>query len=126
MSYISLKTILFLLLTLTVTACYYDSEEELYPGTSGGNCDTANITFSGTIQPILASNCNSCHNASMANGGVITDNYNSLIVHVNSGVFGKAVNHQLGAVPMPQNSPKLPQCELLKINAWINAGAPNN
>ena len=126
MSYISLKPIFFLLLTNSFTACYYDSEEELYPGTAGGNCDTANITFAGTIQPILASNCNSCHNAATPNGGVITDNYSSLIGHVNSGIFGKAVNHQAGAVPMPQNAQKLPQCELLKINAWINQGAPNN
>lgn len=111
---------------LFFTACYYDSEEELYPGTSGGNCDTTNVTFAGTIQPILASNCNSCHNSATQNGNVITDNYNSLIVHVNSGIFRKAINHETGAAKMPQNAPKLPACELAKIDAWINQGAPNN
>jgi hypothetical protein len=111
---------------LTLSSCYYDSEEELYPGTAGGNCDTTAVSFSATIQPILAANCNSCHNATTANGGVITDNYDALMIPVNAGVFHKAVNHLPGAVPMPFNGQKLPQCELMKINAWLNQGAPNN
>jgi uncharacterized membrane protein len=113
-------------LTTVFTSCYYDSEEELYPGTGGGVCDTSNITFSGTIQPILTSNCNQCHSSSIASGGVITDSYQALLPHIQSGIFRKAVNHEPGASPMPQNAQKLPACELSKINAWINAGAPNN
>jgi hypothetical protein len=27
---------------------------------------------------------------------------------------------------MPQNSGKISQCEIDKVQAWINAGAPNN
>ncbi len=111
---------------IILSSCYNDSEEELYPGTGGGICDTSNITFSGTIQPILASNCNHCHNSSITSGGVVTDSYQALLPHVQSGIFRKAVNHEPGATPMPQNAQKLPACELTKINAWINAGAPNN
>ncbi len=121
-------TLGFLLVCFTIvfTSCYYDSEEELYPGTGGGVCDTSNLTFSGTIQPILTSNCNQCHSSSIASGGVITDSYQALLPHIQSGIFRKAVNHEPGASPMPQNAQKLPACELSKINAWINAGAPNN
>lgn len=113
---------------LILSSCYYDSEEALYPGTGGTVCDTSNVTFSGTIQPILQSNCNSCHMSSIASGGVITDNYQDLIPVVESGIFWKAVNHEPGASPMPQDQlpNKLPQCELDKIKAWINKGAPNN
>lgn len=111
------------LVGLLVTSCYYDSEEELY---TDSNCDTTNVTFSGTVQPILAANCNVCHSADIASGGVITDNYNGIISHVNSGIFWKAINHEPGAIPMPQNGQKLPACDLDKIKAWINQGAQNN
>lgn len=116
----------FAFIVLTLSSCYYDSEEKLYPGGSGGACDTANITFTSTILPILSTNCNSCHNSIMASGGVITENHAGLIGAVNSGIFWKAINHEPGAVPMPQNGMKLPSCELLKIRSWINQGAPNN
>jgi len=116
--------IFFLIISsLALSSCYYDSEEELY---SGSACDTTNVTYSGTIQPILAANCNSCHTGSTGQGGVSLSTYDELMVHVNSGIFRKAVNHEPGATPMPYNMAKLPDCELLKINAWINNGAPNN
>lgn len=110
-----------IIIALTFSACKYDSEEELYT-----ICDTTAVSFSATIQPILAANCNSCHNATIANGGVITNNYNDLKIPVDAGVFHKAVNHLPGAVPMPFEGQKLPECELNKINAWLNQGAPNN
>jgi len=40
-------------------------------------------------------------------------------------VFG-AVNHLSGYSNMPNGRPKLPQCELDKINKWIREGAQNN
>jgi hypothetical protein len=104
-----------------LTSCYYDSEEDLYTV-----CDTTNVTFSGTVHPILEANCSSCHNASVAEAGIITETHNDLILHVNSGIFWKAINHEPGATPMPYNQPKMQQCDLLKIKAWINQGAPNN
>ncbi|MGE5317913.1 MAG: hypothetical protein ACM3ME_07940 [Chloroflexota bacterium] len=120
--------ILLALTLIVLSSCYYDSEEALYPGNNGNTCDTTDVTFSGTIQPILQSNCNSCHMSSIASGNVITDNYDDLIPVVQSGIFWKAVNHESGALPMPQDQlpNKLPQCELDKIHAWINKGAPNN
>lgn len=119
-------SLLLISLLVIMTSCYYDSEENLYPGTSGNNCDTTNVTFSGTIQPILQSNCNSCHNSNVAEAGVVTENYEGLLPAVTSGVFWKAVNHEPGVTPMPYQGNKLPQCELDKIRAWINNGAPNN
>ncbi len=110
-----------IIIALTFSACKYDSEEELYTV-----CDTTAVSFSATIQPILAANCNSCHNATLAEAGVITENYDALMIPVNAGVFHKAVNHLPGPTPMPYMQPKLPECELNKINAWINQGALNN
>lgn len=108
-----------------LSACYYDSEEYLYPG-GGAACDTTQVTFSSTVVPILAANCNICHNSTLQSGGVITDNYNGLIPSVNNGKLWAAINHEPNAIPMPQNGQKLPACDLAKIRTWINQGAPNN
>ncbi len=124
MKNILLLSLLTAISALSLTSCYYDSEEDLYSGIS--TCDTTNITFSQTVQPILSQHCNICHNTTINNGGVITDNYNDLINPVNSGIFWKAINHEPGAIPMPFNGQKLSDCDLSKIKVWINQGAPNN
>lgn len=120
-----LKIFGFTLISLIVSSCYYDNEEDLYPGLSG-QCDTTGVTYAEVVAPILASNCNTCHNPSTASGDVILSTYEGLKTVVNSGIFRKAINHESGATPMPQNGNKLPACELLKIDAWINQGAPQN
>lgn len=109
-----------------LTSCYYDNEEYLYPELPGGVCDTTGVTYTQTIAPIMASSCNSCHSQASPSGNVITSTYDGLKVAVNSGQFRKAINHEAGASAMPQGGNKLPACELLKIDAWINQGAPQN
>jgi len=108
------------------SSCYYDSEEYLYPQLPGGNCDTTGVTYSGLVAPILASNCNSCHSTEAPSGSVITSTYDGLMVAINSGQFRKAINHLSGASAMPKNGSKLPSCELSRIDAWLNQGAPQN
>ena len=105
-------------------SCYYDSEEDLYPIIT--ECDTSNVTYSGTVSPIISDNCISCHGSTFPQGGVILDNYDDLKTHVDNGRFWGAINHEAGYSPMPQNLPKLPQCELDKIKTWIDNGAIND
>jgi hypothetical protein len=116
----------FAIIAMAVTSCYYDNEEYLYPGLPGGECDTTGITYAGFVAPLLASNCNSCHNEAAPSGNVVTSTYDGLKIVVNSGRFRKAINHESGALQMPQNGDKLSSCELLKIDAWINRGALQN
>lgn len=102
-------------------SCYYDIEPN--PGT----CDTSNVTYSGTIAGIIQSNgCLSadCHGGNNPLSGIRLSDYNS-VKAMETRLFG-AVNHSSGFVAMPQNAGKISQCEIDKIQAWINAGAPNN
>ena len=102
-------------------SCYYDIEPN--PGT----CDTSNVTYSGTIAGIIQSNgCLSadCHGGNNPLSGIRLSDYNS-VKAMETRLFG-AVNHSTGFVAMPQNAGKISQCEIDKIQAWINAGAPNN
>jgi hypothetical protein len=105
-------------------ACYWDNEEELYPVV--GDCDTTNVTYSGTVAVILDASCVSCHNSTFAQAGVVVDNYDDLKVVVDNGRFWGAINHEDGYSPMPQNLPKLNECDLKKIRTWIDEGAMDN
>lgn len=96
-------------------------------------CDTTNITYNGTVKPLLQNKCTGCHNASSAGGGYNLTNYADDAVG-NMGVQSSALNGSLaGSVNytgswsnMPKGGSKLPSCELSKIRIWVDAGAPNN
>jgi len=109
-------------LTLTISGCYYDSEEELYPGSS--SCDTANVTYSASVAPVFAANCNSCHSGNAPSGNIRTDNYSSIVTNITR--IRGAINHESGFMAMPQNSAKLTVCDLDKIDIWIRQGMPDN
>lgn len=113
-----------LILVVSLSRCYYDNEEKLYPG--GGECDTTNITYSGTIIPVLDVNCYSCHNSVNPSGGVILNTYSELIKHINNGSFQGSINHEAGFSPMPSGGEKLSDCFLLKTDVWIENGFPDN
>ncbi|MFN5324051.1 MAG: hypothetical protein ACK5C5_03955 [Bacteroidota bacterium] len=103
---------------LTMGGCYYDVEEELY----GVGCETSNVTYSGTVVPMLESNgCLSCHAAPATAGqGVVLDNYESILSLVQQNRFVS------GADRMPSSSPVLSDCDINKLKAWADAGASNN
>lgn len=113
-----------LMISLAFTSCYYDNEEELYPNPVA--CDTTNVTYSATIAPILSANCNGCHASGAPSAGIVTDNYTDLQTIVQNGKLVGAINHLNGFSPMPKGGNKLSDCNLAKIEKWINAGAPNN
>lgn len=89
------------------------------------NCDTSTMSYSADIVPIL-SNCLGCHSDAVQQGGVNLSTYNQAAAYANNGTLFGAVNHEPGFVPMPQGQPKLPECNILKIRAWIDQGAQNN
>lgn len=115
--------LLFLLLFLTISSCYYDVEEELYPSTG---CQVEGVTYSQTVLPIIRDNCYSCHSVAANFGGITLEGHDRLLIQVNNGQFLGAIQHNPGFSPMPNNAPQLPLCEIEKIAAWIALGAPNN
>jgi hypothetical protein len=97
------------------------------------NCDTTNVTYNGTIKPLLQNSCIGCHNASSAGGGYNLTSYAN-DASGNMGVQSSALNGSLsGSVNhtgsfshMPKGGSKLPQCKLDQIRIWVDVGAPNN
>jgi hypothetical protein len=109
-----------------LSSCYYDNEEYLYPKTGEANCDTLSPTYNATIAPIFAeNNCNGCHNASSAGGGIITDNHGDLVSNIDQ--IWLAINKPSGdPLFMPKNGYKMSNCDLAKIRNWRILGMPNN
>ena len=107
------------------TSCYYDVEEVLYPQ---GSCQTANMSLQANIQPILERNCYVCHSTSTGvdNGNVILEGYDNLKVYVDNGKLLGTIRHDNGFKPMPQEASKLGDCDIAKIEQWIQDGALNN
>ena len=111
---------LFILVIMT-PACSSDSEDEVAP-----DCDLENVTYSGTIAPIMAASCNGCHSGASPSAGIITDNYEDLRVIALSGQLLGSVNHEQGFSPMPQGQPQLGECPREQIATWVNDDAPEN
>jgi len=108
--------------TLLFTSCYYDNEEELYPGP----CDVSVTGYQEVILPIIENKCYGCHSASEAQGGINLEGYDALMDYVDDGTFDCSINWNSGCSPMPKNSSQLPTCELALINRWLANGALNN
>ena len=120
-----LLPLMLLLLTLFMPSCYYDNEVDLYPF-NNTPCDTSNVTYPGSIVSIMNANCNNCHNPNTSNGNpaVITSTYDGLKVVATNGKLYNSVNWVNGKHNMPQAGSKLSNCDLAKINIWLNAGSP--
>jgi len=112
-----------LICLVALTACYYDSEEKLYPQS---NCVTTNMSLQTHIVPILERNCYACHSAAANTANITLQGYTELIKHVNSGRLLGAVRHDPGFKPMPQGAAKLIACDIAKIEQWIADGGQNN
>ena len=117
------KLIFTIIITTIVSGCYYDNEEVLYP--TNGNCDTTNVTYTNTIQPIMSQSCTGCHGSSSPSGGIDLTTYSLVRASAEDGSLYGSMSFQSGYSPMPKNGNKSPDCTLNKIQAWINQGYPN-
>jgi len=115
------------LIISSFSACYYDSEEDLYPPADNG-CDTTQVTFAMSVIPILEDNCYACHsNANAAlSGNVRLEEYNDVMIQVTNGNLLGSITHSTGFLPMPQGAPRLDDCRIAIIQQWIESGSPDN
>lgn len=111
-------------LSLFVSSCYYDKEDKLYERyIANQKCDTASVTYSKTIEPIIAAQCATigCHVTGGSAPGVF-DGYTGVKTRVDNGsMLNRVVNIQ----DMPPVN-RLTSCEIKQVSLWIAAGAPNN
>lgn len=118
-------SILFLFVIASFTTCYYYKEDIRY---SNNSCDTTNITFTGKVAPVFASNCLVCHGNTVAppdGGGLRLQDYADVKANITK-AFG-SMSHQPGFIPMPLGqSETINPCSIEIVRKWIDAGMPDN
>lgn len=113
-----------LIFVVFFSSCYYDNKEELYPS----DCDITDVSLSSDIMPILNAHCNSCHSNISANefgGGVFLEKYSDIKNSVDNSTIIGTINDKDGFEQMPIDY-TLSECNIKKIEAWINEGGFNN
>lgn len=116
-----------LVISFSLSSCYYDKEETLY---GGGVCDTTAISFSQTVVPVLSVYCYRCHsavNAPLEGQGLILEGYDniSIFLQQNDQKFINSVKQNGLSKPMPPDS-KMDKCSIAFLEAWVLQGKKNN
>ena len=118
--------IVLILVIASITGCYYDSEERLYP-VLYDPCDDTTVTFSKTVTTILQP-CQLCHsnsNASSSGSGIKLQDYPDVLTMVNNDKLMSSINHT-SAFPKSKGGGSLPACEIAQLQKWIDNGSLNN
>lgn len=89
-------------------------------------CDTAVLTYSGVVEPLISMWCVGCHNPVNVGGGYDLSSYLGVKFCIDNGRFLGTLKHSTGFSPMPQGTAKFSDCDIIKLEKWINAGYPNN
>ena len=96
--------------------------DEIMPVTPlviGTGCDTANVSFAATVQPLL-SDCLSCHNNSTSFAGINLEGYDNVSKAAKSGELPGSLRGTMKAYFSNDD------CDFAKVQAWINQGFLNN
>ena len=114
--------VIIVIIALASSGCYYESEEHLFPS-ANNTCDTTNVTYATSIIPLLNNNCFSCHGSSTSSfgGGFNLQDTTVLRAQISSGQLYKSITYQ--SHPMPPSG-QLPNCPIVTVKKWIDAGAP--
>lgn len=122
---INIKTLFSILfVAVLLQSCYYDNEEDLYPVPPP--CDTSNVTYSAYVWPVINDNCTSCHSGSAPSGNISLTDYDEVVAAANNGSLLGTIRPDAGWSPMPKGGPQLPDCDIQRIEIWVDDGTPNN
>lgn len=116
--------ILSFLFFLSLFACVNNKRETILKQV--GICDTINTSYKQIIVPILTTQCNSqnlCHGANP--GSISLETYQA--VKDNSTSILERIKRQPGDGGfMPKDNQKVSDCDINKIQTWVNRGALEN
>jgi hypothetical protein len=90
----------------------------------GSSCDTSHVSFQADVEPILNAYCYPCHsnqNKSFSNG-IVLEGYDNFSGWAKTTYLLGTINWRPGFIPMPYGKPKLSDCSINTITAWINQG----
>ncbi len=94
-------------------------------GCDSTGCDSLNVTYTGSVNPIVQAWCVTCHSGSKPAGGIGLETYDEVVTAANSGRLMGAIRQEPGFKPMPDpGTVKLSPCEINLFAKWIQIGMP--
>lgn len=114
------------LIVVFTSSCKNENVESISKAATSATCDTSAMTFNTKVKPILTDNCLRCHsnaNAGSLGGGLPLESYADVAAERNNIVRVIDLNNNDASL-MPKGGPKMSACDILKIKAWVRAGAP--
>lgn len=108
-----------------LAGCTFHDEETLFKDIVCPEI-TEPVTYSAFVKPLLEKRCVSCHGSMLSSGNINLEDHGKLKVQIENDKFLGAIRHAPGFTPMPQGESKLSDCDLEKIENWINNGYPEN
>ncbi len=111
---------------ISVIALWIEQGAQNTTGCGAINCDTTNVTYSGSVKPILNAYCNGCHAGSAPQGNINLTTYTDVKTQVSNGALLGSIEHTAAFSPMPKGGNKLNNCNVTLIKKWIDAGALDN
>lgn len=110
-----------------IVSCTFDSEEEYFANVP---CDSSLIqtdtlmVYYEDLTYIFNGVCQQCHHNTFSyRPGINMQTYESVVESINTGKVLPAIRHESN-YKMPQNLPKLSDCEIQRIEVWIKHGMP--
>lgn len=89
------------------------------------SCDTNAFNYT-VIEAIVKTNCLGCHNSNNASGGILLNTHANVVASVKDNTLLGSIRHESGFAAMPQFTAKLSDCDIKKVEKWINAGMLDN
>ncbi len=113
---------LLFVLGIFITSCKHEPEAFAQPTPEPpvDSCDTATVTYTASVLPILQTNCYSCHSGATPSGSLDLSDYDRLAFVAQNGSLLGSISHEAGYSPMPQGLPKLSDCDITTIAKWVN------
>ena len=100
----------------------YQIEEYLFSAVEEkipGGCDLLDVSYDGTIFPILQENCVACHNSNSSAAGYDYSDYDLVLQSVADGTLIGTIDNESGFSPMPPGN-SLDSCSIEKIRTWMD------
>lgn len=122
-------TIFAALTTAIIAGCTYSHGDDQV-AVPCENATTALASYASVVSPIFDLNCRTCHGATVYQslGGFVNFSDRQHLVDYNTtrpNYILCCINHA-GCDNMPKGGNKLSDCDIARIQAWFDAGLPNN
>jgi hypothetical protein len=120
------KLLFAFLITVCFGGCYYDNFDEVHPIIT--RCDTTGtITYDSDIRNIFSGSCGSgdvsCHKTGNAADVNLDNFFDARDLATNGDLMG-SILHLSGYKPMPSGGGSLSDCDIQKVQAWVNRDEP--